>query len=343
MRLFYVPIEPYPNRYSEQWIRWFEAGFKRRQIDYKIVFGKSLNTAVSIGSVFNPVSISHYRATQLVRIHKLVAKGILRNGDVIFFDDGQFPGVEQIAQYLPQIGYYNVRLYSFMHAGTWDKHDYVHRFNLVPWLFWEEQAWFNIFEKVFVATRFHRDLITKQFPQYADKVVVTGEPFNTDEILSQVKHIPDFKHRRWDIVYPWRVDTEKGITEFMQLVQRISRTLRRPVSYTIPVVENRSKREYYEILANSKIVLSAAKQETFGIAVAEAVVLGCIPVLPNALSYADIYPYEYLYDSTADAVSKVCKFLLLNEGMWQKRHRDLLRIVSQFNHSIDRILTQMGF
>lgn len=338
-KLFYVPIEPYEERYSAQWIRWFEAKFKYWNIDYEIIYGKSLSASVSVGAVFNPVSISHYRATQLAKIHKLIATGKIKDGDVIFFDDGQFPGVEQIAHYLPQIGL-NVRLYSFFHAGTWIETDYVNRFGLARWMKWEERAWFEIFDKIFVATKHHYDEITKTLPEYKDKIVITGEPFCSQEI-EQSGTQKVFSKRTIELVYPFRCDPEKGVDTWLKIVHTIRKKLNRPVTYCHTYLTTTNKQEYYNTLGNSKIILSTATEETFGIATAEAVIMGCIPILPKRCAYPDIYPEEFLYTSIDEAVEKCIKIINLSDTQHQKLSNKLKLIVKKFDNSIDRILYSM--
>lgn len=58
----------------------------------------------------------------------------------------------------------------------------------------------------------------------------------------------------------------------------------------------RSRREYIEKLCQSDIVLSTAGHEFYGISVLEAVRAGCLPLLPNRLSYPELFPAEYLYN-----------------------------------------------
>lgn len=57
-----------------------------------------------------------------------------------------------------------------------------------------------------------------------------------------------------------------------------------------------SYRDYVKILSQGDIVISTAQHEFYGVAVIEAVRAGCRPLLPNRLSYPELYPKEYLYD-----------------------------------------------
>ena len=54
-----------------------------------------------------------------------------------------------------------------------------------------------------------------------------------------------------------------------------------------------SRDEYQTWLERGEIVVSTAEQENFGIAVCEAVLCGCLPVLPHRLSYPELVPDEF--------------------------------------------------
>jgi len=47
---------------------------------------------------------------------------------------------------------------------------------------------------------------------------------------------------------------------------------------------------YWRMIATCDVVVSTAIQENFGIAVVEAMLAGCVPLLPNRLSYPEILP-----------------------------------------------------
>lgn len=58
-----------------------------------------------------------------------------------------------------------------------------------------------------------------------------------------------------------------------------------------------SRIHYAELLRMGDIVVSTAKHEFFGISVLEAIRAGCYPLLPDSLSYPELYPEKFQYSS----------------------------------------------
>lgn len=56
------------------------------------------------------------------------------------------------------------------------------------------------------------------------------------------------------------------------------------------------RRDYWRWLFWADVAVSTARQEYFGLSVAEAVWAGCRLLLPNALVYPSLYPARYLYE-----------------------------------------------
>jgi len=70
-----------------------------------------------------------------------------------------------------------------------------------------------------------------------------------------------------------------------------------------------SREEYEKWLKRGAVVISTAMQENFGISVIEAIVMGCVPLLPDRLSYPEILPEEFhehfLYKNRHDLIEKL--------------------------------------
>ncbi len=62
---------------------------------------------------------------------------------------------------------------------------------------------------------------------------------------------------------------------------------------------------YRQWLASSDVVLSTAIHEFQGLAVMEAVALRCRPVVPDRLSYPELFAAEYRYQSVEEAVARI--------------------------------------
>ena len=56
-----------------------------------------------------------------------------------------------------------------------------------------------------------------------------------------------------------------------------------------------TKDEYHNILGEAKIVFSANLQETLGISAYEGALVGAIPMVPDRLSYTEMYDDDFKY------------------------------------------------
>ncbi|MCF6247988.1 MAG: DUF3524 domain-containing protein [Desulfobacula sp.] len=80
----------------------------------------------------------------------------------------------------------------------------------------------------------------------------------------------------------------------------------------------KSRQEYISWLKKGSIIVSCANQENFGISVVEAVRYGCLPLLPDRLSYPELIPKEMhsklLYQSKKDFIGKLRDMLVNSES-----------------------------
>jgi len=84
--------------------------------------------------------------------------------------------------------------------------------------------------------------------------------------------------------------------------------------------ENRE--EYAALLHQGDVAVSTARHEFFGISVLEAVRAGCRPLVPDRLSYRELYPRDYRYgqEPLDDALKRVLKKQSSDQ---RKKHKKL--------------------
>ena len=70
-----------------------------------------------------------------------------------------------------------------------------------------------------------------------------------------------------------------------------------------------SRQRYLDWLKSSDVIVSSAKHEFFGISILEGAACGAAPILPNSLSYPEIFAgcNEIFYDGTAEDLARILK------------------------------------
>ncbi|MCD6584695.1 MAG: DUF3524 domain-containing protein [Desulfobacteraceae bacterium] len=93
-----------------------------------------------------------------------------------------------------------------------------------------------------------------------------------------------------------------------------------------------SRTEYINWLKQGTLVISTAIQENFGMSVIEAMIMGCIPLLPNRLVYPEILPKEFhdqfLYKNKYDLTEKLALILSNVKAYEETRNRLVLKMKS---------------
>jgi glycosyltransferase involved in cell wall biosynthesis len=110
-----------------------------------------------------------------------------------------------------------------------------------------------------------------------------------------------------------------------------------------------SREAYLSWLEKGAVVVGSALQENFGISIVEAVRHGCIPLLPNRLSYPEIMPEDLhpriFYETEADLVEKL-KHILLNVQEYKPLQERLSSEMARFSWEIivkqyDKVLKRL--
>jgi len=287
-RIWIIPIEPLEERYSAQWYRWFDEDENWK--DALFINGKSLTDKIECGSFLDVYSTNHYKASQVMEIAKYLRDGLIKEGDVLFFHDLWFP-LEQIF-YMLDGASIDVKVAGFLHAGSYDKNDFLYRKGMSSWALHMERGWLKRVDHVFVFSLFHERLVQQELGPLCNLEVV---PFpyrwsDLDQYKSETKDI--------QVVFPHRLDPEKS-PQVIELLRN------KGIEVTVTKEICESKSDYWRILGRSQYAISWAKQETFGIAMAEAAYLGCMPLVPNRLSYPELFSKNCVFGSIDSMIKTI--------------------------------------
>jgi hypothetical protein len=113
------------------------------------------------------------------------------------------------------------------------------------------------------------------------------------EYMESVLREYDVRANKMDmVVFPHRIAPEKQVDIFKDLAKSFPE-----VEFIVAQERNFTKEEYHMILSRSKIVFSANQQETLGISCFEGALVGTYPMVPDRLSYIEMYPSKFKYPS----------------------------------------------
>lgn len=295
--LYHIPIEPYETRYTADWIGQFETNFKKNKAPFKTILGTPTTTEIKDGSVLDACGTHIYKFSQLLQIIKMIERGKVKDGDVFFFNDLWFPGIESLF-YIRNITEIDFKIVGILHAGTYDPADFTSRTGMRPWGKHIELGWLTGVDKIFLATEYHKELLLQgaetseeHKAEICNKIKVTGIPFYANDFIPATE-------KENIVVFPHRPDEEKH-PELFDEFSKYEEVKDYRFIKTMETTKDRD--EYFDLLAKSKIMLSFADQETFGYSTMEAMALGNVVIVPNKLSYVETVPAEFRYDTLEEA------------------------------------------
>lgn len=321
-RIIDVPIEALPDRYSADWQRWFEREYKNLNIPFLRVNPTPLSNEIRNGSFLDVSGTNYYKAMQIAEICKLIYTNDISDDDVFLFHDLWHFGIEALA-YMRDGMNKKFKITGCLHAGSYDPYDFLSKKGMGFWGEDAENSWFKIVDKIFVATEFHRQLILSKRKCDPRKIVVTHWPFYYEQQPCEKENI---------IVFPHRLDSEKNDHLFTELEMRF-RMSKTEANCSWKFLRTklvcRTKQEYYNIIERAKIAISFADQETFGIAMMECLFADCLILVPNRLSYVNLYPPIFRYDSFDELYERMLMFM--SEEYYNEESDDFL----PFNYLLD--------
>jgi hypothetical protein len=194
----------------------------------------------------------------------------------------------------------HVVTHGLWHAGSYDPQDFLGRLvGDAPWVRHAEKSFFHAFDHNYFATQFHitmflenlmgetRDSRQDYLP--TQKIVRTGWPMEyMQDTLSLYKGMT----KRDLILFPHRIAPEKQVEIFRDLKTHLPQ-----YEFIVCQDQQLTKNEYHTLLGEAKLVFSANLQETLGISCYEGAVVDAIPMVPDRLSYSEMYFDVFKYES----------------------------------------------
>ena len=299
MKIWIIDLESVPTRYTCQWkthvpelIKQFLTNSGEYDSVIEVIEGPGdIPAATTPGAFLNFGGTNIYKSAQIEKLSRYVTEGLVKSGDHILFTDAWNPGIIQVKYMMELLGI-KTFLHGIWHAGSYDPQDFLGRLiGNKPWVRHAEESFFNCYDHNYFATNFHINIFKENLlknTEFNNKIVRSGLPF--EYLKSILKPFADQTKKKDLIVFPHRIAPEKQLEIFEDLALAMP-----SYEWVICQNQNLTKDEYHEILSEAKIVFSANLQETLGISMMEGMLVGAHPMVPDRLSYSEMYPSKYKY------------------------------------------------
>ena len=301
MTIFLVDLEAVETRYTGQWKTHVSTLLKEAGHAVTVIQGPSdIPDATTPGAFLNFGGTNIYKARQVEEIARLFTGGKVVDGDHFLFTDAWHPGIINL-KYMAELLNVKIKIHALWHAGSYDPQDFLGRLiGDADWVRHSEKAFFHAIDHNYFATDFHINLFSKTFSETLDdewkmtmieqgKIVRTGWPMEyLKDSLEPFKHLP----KRDLILFPHRIAPEKQVEIFRDLAASMPE-----YEWIVCQDQRLSKLQYHALLGSAKIVFSANLQETLGISCYEGALVNAIPIVPDRLSYTEMYSSIFKYPS----------------------------------------------
>jgi hypothetical protein len=293
--IYLIDLEAVETRYTGQWKTSLPALLKKEGHDVQVISGpEDIPSATTPGAFLNFGGTNIYKSSQVEKISRLFCDGSISPGSHFIFTDAWHPGIINL-KYMSELLGIPVTIHAIWHAGSYDPQDFLGRLiGDAPWVRHAEKSFYHAVDYNYFATEFHIDmfcanLLVSDHSYKKEKCIRTGLPMEyMDATLTPYKNIT----KRDLILFPHRIAPEKQVEIFRDLATHLP-------EYEFVVCQDQqlTKTEYHNLLGEAKIVFSANLQETLGISCYEGAIVNAIPMVPDRLSYTEMYYDTFKYPS----------------------------------------------
>jgi len=306
--VFLIDLEAVETRYTGQWKSHVPNLLRKAGHNVQIISGPTdIPSATTPGAFLNFGGTNIYKSSQVEQMGRLFCDGAVHAGDHFIFTDAWHPGIINL-KYMSELLGIPVTTHGLWHAGSYDPQDFLGRLvGKKKWVRHAEKSFFHAFDHNYFATDFHikmfvdnllEDGFKSENPWYdldfedyltSGKIVRTGWPMEyMEDTLVQYQNMT----KRDLILFPHRIAPEKQVEIFRDLKEHLPQ-----YEFVVCQDQQLTKNEYHNLLGEAKLVFSANLQETLGISCYEGAVVDAIPMVPDRLSYTEMYSDTFKYPS----------------------------------------------
>jgi len=295
--IFLIDLESVETRYTGQWKTHVPNLLRKAGHNVQIISGPTdIPNATTPGAFLNFGGTNIYKSAQVEQMGRLFCAGAVKPGDHFLFTDAWHPGIINL-KYMSELLNIPVVTHGLWHAGSYDPQDFLGRLvGNKPWVRHAEKSFYEAFDHNYFATQFHIELFCENLlgftpakTLYDTKIVRTGWPMEyMDSTLTVYKNMP----KRDLIVFPHRIAPEKQVEIFRDLKEQLPQ-----YEFVVCQDQQLTKNEYHNLLGEAKMVFSCSLQETLGIGCYEGAIVDAMPMVPDRLSYTEMYYDAFKYPS----------------------------------------------
>jgi hypothetical protein len=308
--IYLVDLEAVETRYTAQWKIHVPKILKTKGHEVHVISGpEDIPSATTPGAFLNFGGTNIYKSRQVEEIARLFTSGAVKPGDHFLFTDAWHPGIINL-KYMSELLGIPVKIHALWHAGSYDPQDFLGRLiGNAPWVRHAEKSFFHAIDYNYFATNFHIEMFMRNL---LNDDGVLENPWLEEDLAEAVEgKIPNILRSGWPmeymaetltpyknrrkrdlILFPHRIAPEKQIEIFWDL-----RLILPQYEFVVCQEQSLTKDQYHTLLGEAKIVFSANLQETLGISCYEGALVDAIPMVPDRLSYSEMYYEGFKYPS----------------------------------------------
>lgn len=252
---------------------------------------------------------------------------MFEDNDVLVFVDAWEPAALEMKALAAKYSV-KVKFAGIWWGGSYDKHSHIGKTSHdVPWAKLTERALFNAYDMNFFATKSHAKMVAEKLLEIRSSFGISP----VDWLLEHNKHasvvgMPFENIRPMDEVTKENVvamDLSGDDGTQPEVLKKIQEAL---PEFTFVDSNNPSD------LASAKVVFSSNTKEGLDVNVYNGMLNKAIPIVPDRLSYTEMYPDQYRYKQEWTE----------NEDFYNRYHENVINVIREHVNHYDRHTHGLG-